>query len=102
MAIVLGLLVCASISKAYSVLTHEEIVDLVWTDELRSLVLQRFPALREEQIKEAHGYAYGGAVIQDVGYFKYICSRKNEAGGGMRAPTFNQSWICPFHWDIHS
>src|SRR5580704_8353681 len=64
----LVMLLCAGVSKAYSVLTHEEIVDLVWTDDLRPLLLQRFPALTEEQLKEAHGYAYGGAVIQDLGY----------------------------------
>jgi hypothetical protein len=58
-------------SLAYSVLTHEEIVDLVWTDELRPLLLQRFPTLTEDQIKEAHGYAYGGAVIQDLGYYPF-------------------------------
>jgi hypothetical protein len=69
--LVFGLLLCAGVSKAYSVLTHEEIVDLVWTDELRPLLLQRFPALTEEQLKEAHGYAYGGAVIQDLGYYPF-------------------------------
>jgi Zinc dependent phospholipase C len=58
-------------SFAYSVLTHEEIVDLVWTDELRPLLLQRFPGLTEDQITEAHGYAYGGAVIQDLGYYPF-------------------------------
>jgi len=70
-AIFLGLLLCGGVSLAYSVLTHEEIVDLVWTDELRPLLLQRFPALTEEQLKEAHGYAYGGAVIQDLGYYPF-------------------------------
>jgi hypothetical protein len=59
-------LLCASSLFAYSVLTHEEIVDLVWTDELRPLLLKRFPTLTEDQLKEAHSYAYGGAVIQDV------------------------------------
>jgi hypothetical protein len=44
-------------------------VDLVWTDQLRPLLLKRFPALTEDQLKEAHGYAYGGAVIQDLGYY---------------------------------
>jgi hypothetical protein len=63
------MLLCAASSFAYSVLTHEEIVDLVWTDEIRPLLLQRFPGLTEEQITEAHGYAYGGAVIQDLGYY---------------------------------
>src|ERR1017187_7146569 len=54
-------------SFAYSVLTHEEIVDLAWTPEIRPLLLHRFPDLTEDQIKEAHAYAYGGSVIQDLG-----------------------------------
>src|SRR5271157_4766611 len=57
--------------SAYSVLTHEEIVDLLWTAELRPLILKRYPGLSEEQIKEAHAYAYGGAVIQDLGYYPF-------------------------------
>jgi uncharacterized protein (DUF433 family) len=58
-------------SFAYSVLSHEEIVDLVWTDEIRPLLLKRYPGLTEDQIKEAHAYAYGGAVIQDLGYYPF-------------------------------
>ena len=57
--------------SAYSVLTHEEIVDLLWADEIRPLILKRYPGLSEEQIKEAHAYAYGGAVIQDLGYYPF-------------------------------
>jgi len=64
-------LLCSRGSIAYSVLTHEEIVDLVWTDELCPLLLRRFPTLTEEQLKETHGYAYGGAVIQDLGYYPF-------------------------------
>jgi hypothetical protein len=56
---------------AYSVLTHEEIVDLLWSDEIRPLLLKRYPGLSEDQIKEAHAYAYGGAVIQDLGYYPF-------------------------------
>ena len=58
-------------SFAYSVLTHEEIVDLLWTDEIRPLLLKRYPGLTDDQIKEAHAYAYGGAVIQDLGYYPF-------------------------------
>jgi len=58
-------------SFAYSVLTHEEIVDLLWTGEIRLLLLERFPELSEDQLKEAHAYAYGGAVIQDLGYYPF-------------------------------
>jgi len=71
LAVFLVMLLCTKVSSAYSVLTHEEIVDLLWTDELRSLLIQRFPALTEDQLKEAHGYAYGGAVIQDLGYYPF-------------------------------
>src|SRR5579864_3798592 len=70
-AVFLVMLLCSSGSFAYSVLTHEEIVDLLWTDEIRPLLLKRFPALTEDQLKEAHGYAYGGAVIQDLGYYPF-------------------------------
>jgi hypothetical protein len=44
---------------------------LLWTDELSPLLLRRFPTLTEDQLKEAHGYAYGGAVIQDLGYYPF-------------------------------
>src|SRR3984957_19113235 len=64
-------LMCSGVSSAYSVLTHEEIVDLLWADEIRPLLLARYPALSEDQIKEAHAYAYGGAVIQDLGYYPF-------------------------------
>ena len=70
-AVFLVMLLSSSSSPAYSVLTHEEIVDLLWTDDLRPLLLKRFPSLTEDQLKEAHGYAYGGAVIQDLGYYPF-------------------------------
>lgn len=69
--LLLLLLMCSSGCFAYSVLTHEEIVDLVWTDNILPLLSQRFPGLTEEQITEAHAYAYGGAVIQDLGYYPF-------------------------------
>jgi hypothetical protein len=70
-AIVFLLLLCGGSLFAYSVLTHEEIVDLLWTDEIRPLLMQRFPGLTEDQIREAHAYAYGGSVIQDLGYYPF-------------------------------
>ena len=69
--VLLIVLMSCSNSSAYSVLTHEEIVDLVWTDGIRPLLLKRYPGLTEEQITEAHAYAYGGAVIQDLGYYPF-------------------------------
>ncbi len=71
LAVLLVMLMCCGGVSAYSVLTHEEIVDLLWTDEIRPLILKRYPGLSEDQIKEAHAYAYGGAVIQDLGYYPF-------------------------------
>src|SRR5271166_2905045 len=71
LGLLLVILMCSGGGSAYSVLTHEEIVDLLWADEIRPLILKRYPGLSEEQIKEAHAYAYGGAVIQDLGYYPF-------------------------------
>jgi Zinc dependent phospholipase C len=70
-AMILLLLMCGGGLFAYSVLTHEEIVDLLWTTEIRPLLLQRFPDLSADQLREAHAYAYGGSVIQDLGYYPF-------------------------------
>ena len=64
-------ILCCGASLAYSVLTHEEIVDLLWADQIQPLLLKRYPGLSEDQIREAHAYAYGGAVIQDLGYYPF-------------------------------
>ncbi len=69
--LLLVVLLCSGGSSAYSVLTHEEIVDLLWADAIRPLLLKRYPGLSEDQIREAHAYAYGGAVIQDLGYYPF-------------------------------
>ncbi len=53
---------------AYSVLTHEELIDLAWNESIRPLLLSRFPSATEAQLIEAHAYAYGGSAIQDMGY----------------------------------
>jgi hypothetical protein len=69
--ILLLLMVKCGSSHAYSVLTHEEIIDLLWNDHLRPMILARYPGLTDDQVREAHAYAYGGAVIQDMGYYPF-------------------------------
>ena len=56
---------------AYSVLTHEEVVDLVWKDTLLPLLKNRFPAATDDDLKKAHAFAYGGSVMQDMGYYPF-------------------------------
>ncbi|MDB5209962.1 MAG: hypothetical protein JWQ30_789 [Sediminibacterium sp.] len=57
--------------KAYSVLTHEAIIDASWEKFLVPLLKQRFPDATPDQLKEAHAYAYGGAVAPDMGYYPF-------------------------------
>jgi hypothetical protein len=61
----------SGIGNGYSVLTHEEMIDLLWKDELRPLLLQRFPEATDDDLKQAHAYAYGGSVVQDMGYYPF-------------------------------
>ncbi len=58
-------------SSAYAVLSHEAIIDSAWDTTIRPLLLKRFPDATKEQLKEAHGYAYGGAIVQDMGYYPH-------------------------------
>jgi hypothetical protein len=58
-------------TAAYAVLAHEAIIDIAWDANIRPLLLIRFPDATPEQLKEAHGYAYGGAIIQDMGYYPH-------------------------------
>src|SRR6202158_2268880 len=58
-------------ASAYSVLTHEAIIDTVWLDAMKSTLIKRFPDVTEEQLIEAHAYAYGGCIIQDLGYYPF-------------------------------
>ncbi len=65
------LLGCSGISDAYSVLSHEQIVDMVWLDHIRPMLMKRFPGSTEEQLRHAHANAYGGSLIQDMGYYPF-------------------------------
>jgi len=56
---------------AYSVLTHEAIIDAMWETGIKPLLKQKFPHSTDDQLKEAHAYAYGGAVSPDMGYFPF-------------------------------
>jgi len=69
-AVVFALL-CNVPAFSYSVLSHEEIVDLLWSREVRPTLLKRFPALKDDELRESRAYAYGGAVIQDLGYYPF-------------------------------
>jgi hypothetical protein len=58
-------------AAAYSLLTHEELIDLAWQNSVVPLLLSRYPGLTPAQLQNARAYAYGGCVIQDMGYYPF-------------------------------
>jgi len=69
--LVLAALLSAPLSCGYTVLTHEAIIDSVWDASLKKLLLKRFPSATPEELEKAHAYAYGGCIIQDMGYYPF-------------------------------
>jgi hypothetical protein len=58
-------------AHAYAVLSHEAIIDAAWETHIKPLFLKKFPLATEEDLSRAQAYAYGGAIIQDMGYYPY-------------------------------
>jgi Zinc dependent phospholipase C len=56
---------------AYSVLAHEANIDALWETSLRPLLARRYPRATRDELTQARAYAYGGAVIQDLGYYPF-------------------------------
>src|SRR5579863_10202160 len=56
---------------AYSVLTHEEVVDLLWKDDIQPLLVKHFPDASADDLRKAHAFAYGGSLVQDMGYYPF-------------------------------
>jgi len=65
------LLVLPAPVHAYAVLSHEAIIDAVWETHIKPLLLKKFPQATEEDLSRAQAFAYGGAIIQDMGYYPY-------------------------------
>ncbi len=58
-------------AAAYSLLTHEQLIDLTWQDAIVPLLLSRYPNLTPADLDRARAFAYGGCVIQDIGYYPF-------------------------------
>jgi hypothetical protein len=70
-ALVLCLILVCQPAGAYSLLTHEQLIDLTWQSSIVPLLRGRYPKITDAQLEEARSYAYAGCVIQDVGYYPF-------------------------------
>ena len=73
--VALALLICLfgrdTSAHGYSLLTHEQLIDLTWDTSIVPLLLSRYPTLTPAELERARAYAYGGCVIQDIGYYPF-------------------------------
>ena len=94
-AVCLGLFffLCAPLASAYSVLTHEAIIDSLWDTSIKALLLQRFPNATAEELTAAHAYAYGGSIIQDMGYYPFSSKFFSDLTHYVRSGDFILSLI---------
>jgi len=98
--LLLGLLLgmcCAPECVGYSVLTHEAIIDAAWKDDIEPVLLSRFPDTTAEQLVEAHAYAYGGAIIQDMGYYPFGSQFFSDLTHYVRSGDFVLALIAESH-----
>jgi len=70
-AVVLFIACFSSPGSGYSVLTHEQVVDLMWKDQLQPHAAEALPGRYGRRAAQAHAYAYGGSLLQDMGYYPF-------------------------------
>jgi hypothetical protein len=75
------------------VLTHEEIIDLLWDQKIVPLLKERFPNVTPDDLKTAHAYAYGGSVIQDIGYYPFGNHTFSDLTHYVRSGDFVQAML---------
>ena len=88
-----SLLVLPQPAPAYAVMAHEAIIDAAWNHEIRPLLKQRFPNATEEELKKAHGFAYGGAIVQDMGYYPHGSHLFSDLTHYVRSGDFIQAML---------
>jgi hypothetical protein len=91
------LVLAAPGAHSYSVLTHEAIIDSAWDSAIKPLLLRRFPAATPDELKQAHAYAYGGCIIQDLGYYPFGSKFFSDLTHYVRSGDFILSLIRESH-----
>ena len=83
--------------QAYSVLTHEAIIDSVWKDSIEKVLLKRFPRATAQDLEQARAYAYGGCIMQDMGYYPMGSHLFTDLTHYVRSAHFVQAMLRDAH-----
>jgi len=84
-------------TQAYAVLAHEAIIDSAWEKGIRPLLLARYPNATHDDLRTAHGYAYGGAIIQDLGYYPHGSHEFSDMVHYIRSADFIRALLHDAH-----
>ncbi len=84
---------CCPRVRAYSVLSHEAVIDAAWDRYLKPILLARFPATTPDELLKAHAYAYGGCIIQDMGYYPFGSHLFSDLAHYVRSGDFVQALL---------
>ena len=60
-----------SSTQAFSLLSHEAVIDASWEKSIRPLLKKKYPSATNEDLKNAHAYLYGGSIVPDIGYYPF-------------------------------
>jgi len=80
-------------AKAYSVLTHEALIDASWDKFIKPLLKSKYPTATDDQLKDAHAYAYGGSLLADMGYYPFGSSYFTNLSHYVRSGDFVQNML---------
>lgn len=93
LAVILLLVAAPASARAYSVLAHEAMIDAVWDTQLAPTIKRRFSAASDEAVRQARAYAYGGSLIQDLGYYPFGSTLFSNLVHYVRSGDFVQALI---------
>jgi hypothetical protein len=65
------LVLAARPAQAYSVLSHQANIDSCWAPYIKPTLERRFPGGTPDELRDAKAYAYGGSIMQDMGYYPF-------------------------------
>ncbi|HKY04979.1 MAG TPA: zinc dependent phospholipase C family protein [Blastocatellia bacterium] len=92
--VTLAILLSASqVSLGYSVLTHQAIIDSTWDNSIKPLLVARFPQATAEELRQARAHAYGGSIIQDMGYYPFSSKFFSDLTHYVRSGDFVENLI---------
>ncbi len=78
---------------AYSALAHEAIIDAAWDNSIAPALRARFKTTNDEDLKRARAFAYGGSLIQDIGYYPFSSRFFGDLTHYVRSGDFVETMI---------